>query len=57
MFQGLEDLDLSQRRHRHALLFIMHKDPLQSYDLSGRFLNSLVDLAARTRGVTLNNTV
>ena len=50
MIQGLEDLDLSQCRHRHALLFIVHKDPLQSYDLSARLLNSLVNFAAKTKG-------
>ena len=50
MFQGLEDLYLSQCRHRHALFFVVHKDPLQSYDLSARLLNSLVHLATRTKG-------
>ena len=52
MFQGLEDFDLSQRRHRHALLLIVHKNSLQSYNLSGSLLDSLVYLAAST-GQTL----
>lgn len=44
MFKRLEDLDFTQSSHRHALLLIVHQNPLERYNPSSRFLNSFMNL-------------
>ena len=43
--QGPQDLDFSESRYRHTLLFVVHQYSLQRHDSACVLLNGLVDFA------------
>ena len=48
MPQGLEDLDLTQRRDRHTLLLVVHQDSLQRNRVAFLPMNGLMNLSVNT---------
>ena len=51
VFQGFEDLDLTQRSHRHPFLLVVHQNAFESDGVPCGFVNSLVDLPATASGI------
>ena len=49
MMQRLEDLDLSQCSHWHALLLVVHENALERHRIASGFVHSFVHLTGKMR--------